>query len=246
LGHDPERGGSALKARSGIVPQSSSGVRHLTARELVEMYSGYYPHPRSADETLELVGLSGQAGTRARQLSGGQRRRLELAIALGGDPELLFLDEPTTGFDPTARRSAWSMLRDEAAAGRTVLLTTHYMDEAAAIADRIAVLVDGAVVEQGAPAEVIARQSTETMVRIRLPAGAPHPPEAIGFEIDAQDASVLMATTSMPRDLLHQATGWAIEAGVALEEIEVARPSLEDVYLALTGRSQDEGGVQEG
>ena len=219
----------------------------LTARELVEMYSGYYPHPRPADETLELVGLSGQAGTRARRLSGGQRRRLELAIALGGDPELLFLDEPTTGFDPSARRDAWAMLRDEAAAGRTVLLTTHYMDEADALADRIAVLVDGAIVEHGAPAEVIARQSTETRVRIRLPAGAPHPPKAVGLEIDAQDASVLTGTTSEPRDLLHQATGWAIEAGVALEEIEVVRPSLEDVYLALTGRPQDEGtGVQEG
>ena len=247
LGHDPERGGSALKACIGSVPQSSSGVRSLTARELVEMYSGYYPHPRPADETLELVGLSGQAGTRARRLSGGQRRRLELAIALGGDPELLFLDEPTTGFDPSARRDAWAMLRDEAAAGRTVLLTTHYMDEADALADRIAVLVDGAIVEHGAPAEVIARQSTETRVRIRLPAGAPHPPEAVGLEVDAQDASVLTGTTREPRDLLHQATGWAIEAGVALEEIEVVRPSLEDVYLALTGRPQDEGtGVQEG
>ena len=241
LGHDPERGESALKARIGIVPQSSSGVRYLTARETVDMYSGYYPHPRSTDETLESVGLSAQADTRARKLSGGQRRRLDLAIALGGDPELLFLDEPTTGFDPSARREAWSMLRHEAASGRTVLLTTHYMDEADALADRIAVLVDGAIVEQGTPDEVIARQSTETTVRIRLSAGAPRPPEAIGLEADAQDATLLVGTTIEPRDLLHQVTGWAIEAGVAFEEIEVTRPSLEDVYLALTGRPQDEG-----
>jgi len=241
LGHDPGRGESALKARIGIVPQSSSGVRYLTARELVDMYSGYYPHPRSADETLELVGLSDQANTRARKLSGGQRRRLDLAIALGGDPELLFLDEPTTGFDPSARRAAWAMLRDEAASGRTVLLTTHYIDEADALADRIAVLVDGAIVERGTPAEVIGRQSTETRVRIRLPAGAPRPPEAIGLETDMHDEAVLVGATTEPRELLHQVTGWAIEAGVAFEEIEVTRPSLEDVYLALTGRPQDEG-----
>jgi ABC-2 type transport system ATP-binding protein len=247
LGHDPERGESALKARIGIVPQSSSGVRYLTARELVDMYSGYYPHPRSADETLALVGLSEQAKTRARKLSGGQRRRLDLAIALGGDPELLFLDEPTTGFDPSARREAWSMLRDEAASGRTVLLTTHYMDEATALADRIAVLVDGTIVEQGTPDEVIGRHSTETRVRIRLPAGAPRPPDAIGLETDTQDVALLVGSTAEPRDLLHRATGWAIEAGVAFEEIEVTRPSLEDVYLALTGRPQDEAEkVQEG
>jgi ABC-2 type transport system ATP-binding protein len=139
------------------------------------------------------------------------------------------------------------MLRDEAASGRTVLLTTHYMDEATALADRIAVLVDGTIVEQGTPDEVIGRHSTETKIRIRLPAGAPRPPDAIGLETDALDATLLVGVTRAPRDLLHQITGWAIEAGVAFEEIEVTRPSLEDVYLALTGRPQDEGAeAQEG
>ena len=145
------------------------------------MYAGYYPRPRQPDELLELVGLTAQARTRVKQLSGGQRRRLDLAIALAGDPELLFLDEPTTGFDPSARRGAWSMVRELARLGKTVLLTTHFMDEAQALADRIAVLVDGRIVAEGTPAEVIARHSTETIVRLRVPAGGPAPPPELGL-----------------------------------------------------------------
>jgi ABC-2 type transport system ATP-binding protein len=238
LGRDPAHGEPALKERIGIVLQTSAGERYLTAHEIVAMYAGYYPHARPADELLELVGLAPQAKTRVKKLSGGQRRRLDLAIALAGDPELLFLDEPTTGFDPSARRGAWSMVRELVRLGKTVLLTTHFMDEAQALADRIAVLVDGRIVAEGTPGEVIARQSSETIVRLRLPPGAPMPPSALGLAATADGA--LAVRTTDPTTLLHEVTGWALQESVAIADIEVARPSLEDVYIALTGRSQDE------
>jgi len=239
LGHDPERGESALKARIGIVLQASSGERYLTAREIVAMYAGYYPAPRDPDELLELVGLVEQRDVRIKKLSGGQRRRLDLAIALAGDPELLFLDEPTTGFDPSARRDAWSMIRELARLGKTVLLTTHFMDEAQALADRIAVIVDGRIVTEGTPDEVIGRHSAETIVRLRPPADAPAPPAGLGLEPDSEAPGQLRASSKRPTELLHRATGWAVEAGFEFEDINVARPSLEDVYLTLTGHSQE-------
>jgi ABC-2 type transport system ATP-binding protein len=240
LGHDPGRGEPALKARIGIVLQTTSGESYLTAREAVSMYAGYYPRGRHADELLGLVGLGEQANTRIKRLSGGQRRRLDLAIALAGDPDLLFLDEPTTGFDPSARRGAWDLIRQLTSLGKTVLLTTHFMDEAHALADRLAVLVDGRIVAHGSPADVIGRHSSETMVRLRLPAGAPAPPAPLGFVAQRGDPLWLSARTLSPTELLHAATGWAIAQGVVFEEVAVARPSLEDVYLALTGSPQDE------
>jgi ABC-2 type transport system ATP-binding protein len=247
LGHDPARGEPALKARIGIVLQTSAAERYLTAREIVAMYAGYYPTPRRPDELLELVGLAAQAKTPIKKLSGGQRRRLDLAIALAGDPELLFLDEPTTGFDPSARRGAWSMVRELSRLGKTVLLTTHFMDEAEALADRIAVLVDGRIVAAGTPAEVIARHSAETIIRVRLPDGAP-PPAVLGLAPSAggDGEGILENRTTDPTRALHELTGWALRESVAIETIEVARPSLEDVYLALTGRRQDEGMATEG
>jgi ABC-2 type transport system ATP-binding protein len=240
LGHDPERGESALKARIGIVLQSSAGERYLTAHEIVAMYAGYYPSPRDPDELIELVGLSEQRDVRIKKLSGGQRRRLDLAIALAGDPELLFLDEPTTGFDPSARRDAWSMVRELARLGKTVLLTTHFMDEAQALADRIAVIVEGRIVTEGTPDEVIGRYSTETIVRLRPPADAPPPPPDLGLEPDPDFPGHLRVDSTRPTELLHRATGWATEADFEFEDILVARPSLEDVYLALTGHKQED------
>ena len=242
LGHDPGRGETALKARIGIVLQTSSAERYLTASEIVGMYAGYYPRARPVPELLAAVGLSEQARIRVQKLSGGQRRRLDLAIALAGDPELLFLDEPTTGFDPSARRDACSMVRGLAGMGKTVLLTTHFMDEAEALADRIAVLVDGAIVAQGSPAEVIGRYAVETRIRLRLPAGAPPPPAELGLEAEPAEARSVVLRTTRPTEALHAATGWALAAGVSFEEVSVARPSLEDVYLALTGRPQDDAG----
>lgn len=240
LGHDPARGESALKARIGIMLQSSGGEHYLTARELIDMYAGYYPRSRRSGELLDLVGLDGQAGTRVRQLSGGQRRRLDLAVALVGDPELLFLDEPTTGFDPGARRGAWSMVRTLTDLGKTVLLTTHFMDEASALADRLAVLVDGRIVAQGSPAQVVARHSSKTRVRVRLPAGAPVLPAGLGFVRSMADGGWWITDTDDPTRLLHEATSCLLAQDFVFEEIQVARPSLEDVYLALTGHSAAE------
>ena len=245
LGHDPERGEPALKARIGIVLQSSAGERYLTAHEIVAMYAGYYPNPRVPDELLELVGLSGQRDIRIKKLSGGQRRRLDLAIALAGDPELIFLDEPTTGFDPSARRGAWAMIRELARLGKTVLLTTHFMDEAQALADRIAVIVDGLIVTEGTPVEVIGRHSQETIVRVRPPVSAPTPPPELSLEPDPDLPGHLRASTPRPTELLHRVTGWATTADFEFEDINVARPSLEDVYLALTGHSQEDAAAGE-
>ncbi len=246
LGFDPAQGDPGLKARIGIVLQASSGESYLSAREVVDMYAGYYPEPRDVDELLELVGLGAQRGTRINKLSGGQRRRLDLAIALAGDPELLFLDEPTTGFDPSARRGAWSMVREFARLGKTVLLTTHYMDEATALADRLAVLVDGSIVAQGTPDEVISTHSHTTRIRLRLPVGAPAPPPDLGLAPEPAAPGHLMVSTSQPTELLHRVTGWAVETGTELEDLSVSRPSLEDVYLALTGHPQDEDASDEG
>jgi ABC-2 type transport system ATP-binding protein len=247
LGHDPARGEPALKARIGIVLQTSAAERYLTAREIVAMYAGYYPAPRPPDELLELVGLASQSGTPIKKLSGGQRRRLDLAIALAGDPELLFLDEPTTGFDPSARRGAWAMVRELSRLGKTVLLTTHFMDEAEALADRIAVLVDGRIVAEGTPAEVIARQSAETIIRVRLADGVSPPPGlGLGPVASGDGDGVAETRTTDPTRTLHELTSWALRESVTFDEIEVARPSLEDVYLALTGRRQEEAVATEG
>jgi ABC-2 type transport system ATP-binding protein len=217
------------------VLQSTGVERYLTASEIVALYGGYYPGPRPAAELLELVGLSAQAGTRVGRLSGGQRRRLDLAIALVGRPELVFLDEPTTGFDPSARRSAWEIVRNLASEGTTVLLTTHFMDEAQALADRLAVLVDGRIVAEGTPQEVVGRTSSDTIVHIRLPDDRELPAE-LGLAPDPAGPGRYVARTPEPTAFLHRLTGWAVAQGVAFHELEVARPSLEDTYLALTGR----------
>ena len=232
LGQDPAKGGQALKQRIGIVLQSTGVDPFLTVRETVEMYGGYYPNPRPTDEVIDVVGLSEKRDERVRRLSGGQQRRLDVAIALAGDPELLFLDEPTTGFDPSARRNAWEMVKNLVSLGKTVWLTTHFMDEAQYLADRVAVIAKGVIVAEGPPASLAGRDQMQTTIRFRPAATAPAPPE-LGQVPDGN--GVLRLSTNQPTKIAHEITGWALEHGVELDVFEITRPSLEDVYLELTG-----------
>ncbi|MGZ4133201.1 MAG: ABC transporter ATP-binding protein [Actinomycetota bacterium] len=232
LGHDPAKGGQALRARVGIVLQSTGLDPFLTVRETVEMYGGYYPRPRPTGEVIEAVGLSEKADTRVRRLSGGQQRRLDVAIALAGDPELLFLDEPTTGFDPSARRAAWEMVRTLVELGKTVFLTTHFMDEAQTLAGRVAVIAQGEIVAEGPPDTIAGRDRMLARIRYRVPDGVPALPEW-GQERQPDGSFLLRAED--PTKIAHEVTGWALERGFSFDLFEVAQPSLEDVYLDLTG-----------
>jgi ABC-2 type transport system ATP-binding protein len=249
LGSDPARGERDLRQRIGIVLQSSGVEPYLTVAEVVDMCRGYYPHPRPLVELLGLVDLTEQARVRVGKLSGGQRRRLDLAIGLAGDPRLVFLDEPTTGFDPSARRQAWEVVKNLTGLGKTVLLTTHFMDEAQYLADRLAVMVAGRIVAEGTPEEVVAGRSTATIVRFRLPAGAPSLPaefttsEAVGRSAAGQpSATPIELRTADPTTFLNRLTGWALQSGFTFEELSVTRPSLEDTYLALTQDVRDGDG----
>jgi ABC-2 type transport system ATP-binding protein len=214
------------------VLQSTGIDRYLTVRETIAMYASFYPRPRPGDEVIHLVGLEDKRNVRVLKLSGGQQRRLDVAVALVGNPELLFLDEPTTGFDPSARHEAWEVIKNLATLGMTVLLTTHYMDEAQFLADRVAIIAAGRIVAEGTPATLGGRQLATARIRYRPPDGAtpPHglfaPPGPDGYtEITPDD--VVQA--------LHQLTGWAIDHRASLEGLQVIRPSLEDIYLSLTG-----------
>jgi ABC-2 type transport system ATP-binding protein len=235
LGHDPAKAEPALKERVGIVLQSTGLDAFLTVRETIEMYGGYYPQQRPTDEVIRVVGLGEKADTRVRQLSGGQQRRLDVAVALAGDPELLFLDEPTTGFDPSARRNAWEMVKNLVSLGKTVFLTTHFMDEAQYLADRVAVITKGSIVAEGPPDSLAGRDQMRTRVRFRAPAGAPAPPDW-GQEA-LPDGSLLIRTHDVTGST-HEVTGWAVDHGFGLELLEVTQPSLEDVYLELTGAEE--------
>jgi ABC-2 type transport system ATP-binding protein len=237
LGHDPARGEHSLKARIGIVLQSTGIDPYLTVAETIDQYRRYYPHPRPVDEVIELVGLMEKRDTRVLRLSGGQQRRLDVAIGLAGDPELLFLDEPTTGFDPAARRGAWEVVKNLVGLGKTIFLTTHYMDEAQYLADRVAVITDGRIVAEGPPSSLGGRDTAATMIRFAAPGGAELPPN---FRDGATLTNgVVQLRTSDPTRVLHELTGWAIERGIALEGLEVSRPTLEDVYLELTRGQPD-------
>src|SRR5450755_4712123 len=238
LGVDPGRQRAALKGRMGIVLQSTGTDRYLTVRETIAMYATFYPRPRPVDEVISLVGLQEKRGARVSRLSGGQQRRLDVAIALVGSPELLFLDEPTTGFQPSARHEAWEVIKNLATLGMTVLLTTHYMDEAQFLADRVAVIADGRIVAEGTPATLGDRELVTARIRYRPPDGATvpdglsAPPGPDGYtEITPED--VVQA--------LHQLTGWAIDHRPRLDGLQVIRPSLEDIYLSLTGPSSGAG-----
>jgi ABC-2 type transport system ATP-binding protein len=231
LGYDPGRQRKRLKSQIGIVLQSSGVDRYLTVAETVAMYAGFYPHPRSVDQVIELVGLEAKRDTRVLKLSGGQQRRLDVAVALAGNPDLLFLDEPTTGFDPSARHEAWEVIKNLAELGKTVLLTTHYMDEAQYLADQVAVISSGRIVAEGTPATIGNRELARARIRYRLPDGAA-PPADLSAPPGPDGLLELV-----PDDLttaLHRLTGWALEQHVELTGLEVTRPSLEDVYLELT------------
>jgi ABC-2 type transport system ATP-binding protein len=232
LGEDPQHAPTAWRGRIGVVLQESSVERELTVREVVELYAGYHAHPLPVDDTLELVGLAGLADRRGGQLSGGQQRRVDVALALIGDPELVFLDEPTTGFDPVARRATWEMIAGLRGLGKTIVLTTHYLEEAEFLADRIAVIVAGRIVAEGTPATLGERDRAATLLTFTPPPGvrAGDVP-GDGWEI-GRDGRLLTRSTA-PLRLLRTVADWALEAGHELPDLEVRRPSLEDVYLGL-------------
>jgi ABC-2 type transport system ATP-binding protein len=233
LGHDPERADRSLRERVGIVLQSTGVDRFLTVRETVRLYASYYPRPRNVDEVIEVVGLTEKRDTKVLRLSGGQQRRLDVAIALPGDPELLFLDEPTTGFDPGARRNAWEVVRNLTGLGKTVFLTTHYMDEAENLARRVAVISRGEIVAEGPPASLGERQSSETVISFRLPAGAGDLPSGIGLTVQGNGS--VEVRTQKPTRTLHELTAWALAREVELVDLRVNKPTLEEVFLELTG-----------
>jgi len=225
LGFDPQGAGGEFRQRIGVVLQQSEVWPNLTVREVHAAFAGYYRRPRAVDEVIEIVGLAEKSGARVKTLSGGQKRRLDLGIALVGDPELVFLDEPTTGFDPSARRAAWEMIRSLRELGKTILLTTHYLDEAQQLADRVAVIRAGEIVTLGTPEELIASAAT-TRIRYRA------------------DGEVVVVDTETPTRVLAELTALAAAEGRELEALEVRRPTLEDVYLELVG-AEPEGAGEE-
>ena len=236
LGHDPERGERPLRERVGIVLQEAAAQAELTVAEVLTMYGGYYPRHRPVDELVGLVGLEGQEDRRVKLLSGGQKRRLDLALALVGDPDLLFLDEPTTGFDPSARRHAWATIKDLCALGKTVFLTTHFMDEAQFLADRVAVMADGRLVAMGTPAEIGGRDTAPTEISFALPHGLDLAdlPDLNGARVTQTGPERVLVVTPSGVATANLVTGWALEHGHELRGFEVRQPSLEDVYLRLT------------
>ena len=233
LGHDPDRNEADLKRRIGIVLQSTGVDPYLTVRETVALYAGFYPSPRDVDEVVDLVGLAEKRNTRVNKLSGGQQRRLDVAVALAGDPELLFLDEPTTGFDPNARRNAWEIVKNLTAIGKTIFLTTHFMDEAQYLANRVAVIAAGRIVAEGTPATLGGRDRMQTRVRFHVPEGQA-PPAHSGRRRPLADGTIEIQTEN-PTKVVHELTAWALEHAFVFDLLEVTQPSLEDVYLELTG-----------
>src|SRR5579875_3127218 len=229
-----------LRERVGIVLQSCGVQPDLTVAELLEMYGRYHVRRRPVDELLTLVELTDKRDVRAEKLSGGQRRRLDLALALVGDPELIFLDEPTTGFDPAARRQAWSAIRSLCELGKTVFLTTHFMDEAQYLGDRVAVMRAGEIIAEGTPDELGGRDQRPAEIRFTLPDDIPldELPDVPSERRSLQAGHVLLLTRE-PVQAAHRITGWALERGIALGSFRIAQPTLEDIYLELTGGDGD-------
>jgi ABC-2 type transport system ATP-binding protein len=240
LGLDPHHGRRALRQRIGIVLQECGIDPYLTVIEVARMHASRYSAPRSPGEVVELVGLAEQSDQRVKTLSGGQQRRLDLALGLVGDPELLFLDEPTTGFDPSARRASWEIVRELCSLGKTVLLTTHYMDEAQALASTVAVIARGAIVASGAPDAIAGRDRLATVVSFVPPEGVALSEFPVTVVPDGERVRFEVPDGDETTRKLHDLTGWALERSVELVGLMVARPTLEDVYLSLTGGQRHE------
>jgi len=240
LGHDPGSGGRELRERIGIVLQEAGFEDSFTPRELIRLHAGYYPHPRPVEEVVRITGLEDKADARVRTLSGGQRRRLDLALGIVGSPDLLFLDEPTTGFDPSARRRAWDLVEGLRDLGATILLTTHYLDEAEHLADRVVVIAHGRVLAQGTPDELAAAAGAATVLSFRLPQGlVPDDLPRLGRDLRIA-GTVVEIRTDHPTDDVATLAGWAVRRGDELEALTLRRPGLEDVYLDLVGESSAE------
>jgi len=239
LGFDPGTGGRRFRERVGIVLQSGGIDAELTVREIVALYASFYARPRNVPETIEQVGLASKRRARVRTLSGGQLRRLDLALALVGDPDLLFLDEPTTGFDPNARRDAWEMIADLRRSGTTVLLTSHYLDEVQRLADRVGVMRHGRLVEESTPDALGGRDMAGTVISFRLPAALAGEefPAGPWDEPERHDGEIIMRTDQPTRVLL-ALTRWAVGLGAELEGLNVVQPSLEDAYLRITDEAK--------
>ena len=237
LGYDPAEAKRSYKERIGIVLQETAIEEQLTIAEAIDTYGSMYPNRRPTEELIELVGLEEKKDARIRTLSGGQRRRLELALGIAGDPEIIFLDEPTTGFDPSARRHAWSIVENLTSLGKTVLLTTHYMDEAQFLADRVAVMAKGTIVAEGPPDTLGGRATAGTLITFKSDGQSMEGFPAADFSL-AENGGVVIHTKDATHDL-YRITGWAIDHGVELSGLSVSQPSLEDVYLELTGESAD-------
>ncbi|HSK97471.1 MAG TPA: ABC transporter ATP-binding protein [Euzebyales bacterium] len=242
LGFDPATGGRDYRERIGIVLQEAGFDEEQTVRELVDMYAGFYPRRLAVADVIDLVGLGDKADARVKGLSGGQRRRLDLALGLVGDPDVLFLDEPTTGFDPAARRRAWELIDSLRDLGKTILLTTHYMDEAQHLADHVVVIAAGTLAWHGTPEELIARAGALAVVRFRLPADVS---DADLPDLDAAvhaDGDLVEITGGDPLRVLHDLTGWALRRGLTLAGLALDRQSLEDAYLGLLAEEVDRRG----
>jgi len=231
LGKDPQHGDRLWRNDIGIVLQGTAADPYLTVRETLTRTAGFYPRPRAVEEVLELVGLVEKADSRISKLSGGQQRRLDVAYGIIGNPKLLFLDEPTTGFDPSARRSAWEMVAGLRKIGTTIMLTTHYMDEAQTLADHIVVIGNGKVVAEGSPDDLGGRNTAALLVRFRLPVGVDPVVDHHGY---------CELTTNDDIKDLNTLTAWSLTNNVRLEGLVASRPSLEDTYLALVGGTRDE------
>ncbi|MGB5432095.1 MAG: ABC transporter ATP-binding protein [Acidimicrobiia bacterium] len=231
LGFDPSENQRTFKERIGIVLQESSVERELTVRETINTYGAPYPQHLETSHLIDIVGLEEKADARVKTLSGGQKRRLEVALGIVGDPDLIFLDEPTTGFDPSARRQAWEVIGNLTSLGKTILLTTHYMDEAQALADRVAVIDRGLIVAEGTPDTLGGRATARAEVRFTL---VDQPAESLPVAPTLVDGSTVEYHTDDPTTLLHTLTGWAVERNTSLNGLTVSRPSLEDIYLGLT------------